>query len=291
MKQYDRLLNALSSYPQVLEENQKDMQSLDAFVKFLMLNEKEISKFSKITEEICLYLDNYNFAQGYVLDEIPNNLKPLHALRLALVKMGELSKELSVYPDRYELKKKIQVCKELTLTCMDKLGIGEIEKLTRLVIANTQKLVEVKELIENDDKVLEEIQSLMDSYMPVLQRFKAYLKEYPATTLSDLQKAFPCDELNDYYYDRYYNDLFYESNPENIDCDGEQVILRTGGKNIGFEAHAKWDFYLDDEKLLPVENGTKDVMCVKMWRKGDFDRLIKHVHAKGYDKFITIEEC
>ena len=121
--------------------------------------------------------------------------------------------------------------------------------------------------------------------------FKAYLKEYPATTLSDLQKAFPCDELNDYYYDRYYNDLFYESNPENIDCDGEQVILRTGGKNIGFEAHAKWDFYLDDEKLLPVENGTKDVMCVKMWRKGDFDRLIKHVHAKGYDKFITIEEC
>lgn len=177
MKQYDRLLNALSSYPQVLEENQKDMQSLDAYVKFLMFNEKEISKFSKITEEICLYLDNYNFAQGYVLDEIPNNLKPLHALRLALVKMGELSKELSVYPDRYELKKKIQVCKELTLTCMDKLGIGEIEKLTRLVIANTQKLAEVKELIENDDKVLVEIQSLMDSYMPVLQRFKAYLKE------------------------------------------------------------------------------------------------------------------
>lgn len=121
--------------------------------------------------------------------------------------------------------------------------------------------------------------------------FKAYLKEYPATTLSDLQKAFPCDKLNDYYYDRYYNDLFYESKPENIDCEGEQVILRTGGKNIGFEAHAKWDFYLDDEKLLPVENGTKDVMCVKMWRKGDFDRLIKHVHDKGYDKFITIEEC
>jgi hypothetical protein len=121
--------------------------------------------------------------------------------------------------------------------------------------------------------------------------FKAYLKEYPATTLNDLQKAFPCEELNDYYYDRYYNDLFYESNPNNIDCEGEQVIPRTGGKNIGFEAQAKWDFYLDDEQLLPIENGTKEAMCVKMWRKGDFDRLIKHVHDKGYDKFITIEEC
>ena len=82
-----------------------------------------------------------------------------------------------------------------------------------------------------------------------------------------------------------------ESNPNNIDCEGEQVIPRTGGKNIGFEAQAKWDFYLDDEQLLPIENGTKEAMCVKMWRKGDFDRLIKHVHDKGYDKFITIEEC
>lgn len=121
--------------------------------------------------------------------------------------------------------------------------------------------------------------------------FKAYLEEYPATTLNELQKAFPCEELNDYYYDRYYNDLFYESNPDNIDCDGEQVLPLTGGKNIGSEAHAKCDFYLDDEQLLPIENGTKKAMCVKIWRKGDFDRLISYVHAKGYDEFIKIKEC
>lgn len=118
--------------------------------------------------------------------------------------------------------------------------------------------------------------------------FKAYLKEYPASTLNDLQKAFPCEELNNYYYDRYYNDLFYESNPGNINEEGEEVLLRTGGKNIGSEALAKWDFYLDNELLLPIENGTKNAMCVRTWRKGDFDRLIERV--KGY-KFITIEEC
>ena len=121
--------------------------------------------------------------------------------------------------------------------------------------------------------------------------FKAYLKEYPETTLSDLQRAFPCEDLSDYYYDRYYNDLFYESRPDNIDCDGEQILPRTGGKNIGSEGLAKWDFYLEEEQLLPIENGTKHAMCVKMWRKGDFDKLIKHVHDKGYDKFISIEEC
>ena len=160
-----------------------------------------------------------------------------------------------------------------------------LDKLFKSSNRDTSKYI----VYHNDQAVFPD--KRLSKAMTACAIFKAYLKEYPATTLSDLQKAFPCDELNDYYYDRYYNDLFYESKPENIDCEGEQVILRTGGKNIGFEAHAKWDFYLDDEKLLPVENGTKDVMCVKMWRKGDFDRLIKHVHDKGYDKFITIEEC
>ena len=121
--------------------------------------------------------------------------------------------------------------------------------------------------------------------------FKAYLEEYPATTLAELQKAFPCEELSDYYYDRYYSDLFYESNPDNIDCSGEQVLPYTAGKNIGSEALAKLDFYLDEEQLLPIENVTKKAMCVKIWRKGDFDKLINHVLAKGYDAFITVEEC
>ena len=120
---------------------------------------------------------------------------------------------------------------------------------------------------------------------------KAYLEEYPATTLTELQKAFPCEALSDYYYDRYYNDLFYESNPNNIDCSGEQVLPRTGGRNIGSEVLAKWDFYVEDELLLPIENGTKRAMCVKIWRKNDFGKLISHVHEKGYDKFITIKEC
>ena len=42
---------------------------------------------------------------------------------------------------------------------------------------------------------------------------------------------------------------------------------------------------------MPIENGTKKAMCVKIWRKGDFDKLINHVFAKGYDAFITVEEC
>lgn len=112
--------------------------------------------------------------------------------------------------------------------------------------------------------------------------FKAYLKENPLTTLEELRKAFPCEKLNDYYYNRKFNELFYEFN-----CDG--YILFTAGKHEGEKTLAQWDFYVDDEKLLPIENGQKKAMCVKMWRKGDFDKLIKFVE-KNY-KFIVIEEC
>lgn len=119
--------------------------------------------------------------------------------------------------------------------------------------------------------------------------FKAYLMEYPATTLAELRKAFPCEKLNAYYYDRYYNDLFYESNPDNVDETGYEILTYTAGKHKGKEAKAKWDFYLDEEKLLPIENGQKNAMCVKMWRKGDFDKLVEFVE-ENY-KFIVIEEC
>ena len=120
--------------------------------------------------------------------------------------------------------------------------------------------------------------------------FKAYLMEYPATTLAELRNAFPCEKLNGYYYDRFYNDLFYESNPDNVDETGYEILTYTAGKYIGEEAQAKWDFYLDDERLLlPIENSQKNAMCVKMWRKGDFDKLVEFVE-ENY-KFIGIEKC
>ena len=100
---------------------------------------------------------------------------------------------------------------------------------------------------------------------------------------------FPCEKLNAYYYDRYYNDMFYESNPDNVNETGYEILTYTAGKHKGKEALAMWDFYLDNEKLLPIENGQKNVMCVKMWRKGDFDKLVEFVE-ENY-KFITIEEC
>lgn len=42
--------------------------------------------------------------------------------------------------------------------------------------------------------------------------------------------------------------------------------------------------------VLPVANGKDQVMCVKFWRKGDFDRLMAHVE-KHFSDIIFVEEC
>lgn len=121
--------------------------------------------------------------------------------------------------------------------------------------------------------------------------FKAYLAHRPATTLVELQNAFPCVDINSYYYENYYKDLFYLYNENSVNEHGEIALTFTADKRNGIPSLAKWDFYVKDEFLLPIENGKQKAMCVKMWRKGDFDRLIKHIEDKGFDKFITIEEC
>lgn len=111
--------------------------------------------------------------------------------------------------------------------------------------------------------------------------FKAYLKEYPAITLDELREAFP-GNLNGYYYNHFFNDLFYIF---------DEPLELTAGKHKGKEVvniSTTWDFYLDEEKLLSIENKTKKVMMVKMWRKSDFDNLV--AHTCEYYPFIEIEE-
>ena len=119
--------------------------------------------------------------------------------------------------------------------------------------------------------------------------FQAYLMENPQTTLEEMRKAFPCDRLNQYYSGRYYQDLFYPSCPDTIDEGGYEILQFTAGKHIGKEARAKWDFYLDDDQLRPIDGGRKRAMCVKFWRKNDFESLAEWV-SKNY-KFIDVQKC
>lgn len=118
--------------------------------------------------------------------------------------------------------------------------------------------------------------------------FKAYCMKWgeenpgKSLTLDDLRTAFP-GKINEYYHNRYLNHLFYVMD-KTLRVDVE--ISKHYGNTIDVEN--SWDFYYDDNHELPNVQ-PNDIRNVKMWRKGDFDKLIEWVNEK-YNDFITIEE-
>ena len=119
--------------------------------------------------------------------------------------------------------------------------------------------------------------------MTALAIFHAYACKHRDMSVHDMNNAFPCDKINDYYFKNYYSNLFYPSSKE-LEYDSSNLTHK------GKKSQAVWDFYVKPEQLLVLGNGTMKVMCVKMWRKPDFDKLLKHVATNLAAEGIEIEE-
>ena len=179
--QYDTLLKAVGAMPGVAETIHKDCDAMTGFAGYLTQNEAEISKFGKATDEVCEYLNKYDFVRGYQFDAMQKKLELLHPLRIKLAKMGEEAKKLTAFPDRYDSKRAIEICRGLALTCMERMSLAEIGKVEDLVEANTKKLIDIQNLFERDTNTLEEINAVLESNKLILNKCKAYqteLKQY-----------------------------------------------------------------------------------------------------------------
>lgn len=110
--------------------------------------------------------------------------------------------------------------------------------------------------------------------MASLYIFRAYLQQNPKATLEDLRKDFPMD-LNPYYDKNYYTHLFYIS-----DRDGAQAPDYDKGPSNRKPNTCKWDFFLDNENVLELYDGTI-VRAIKMWRQDGFDKLIQKAKEYG----------
>lgn len=120
--------------------------------------------------------------------------------------------------------------------------------------------------------------------MTALAIFHAYVKKHDDISMSDLNKVFPCKELNEYYFKNYYKNLFYLYTEQlHFDCDNKT--------HNGKDSRAVWDFYVKPSLLMNINSGTQKVMAVKMWRKGDFGKLLHHLssHPEWFDG-IVVEE-
>lgn len=93
-------------------------------------------------------------------------------------------------------------------------------------------------------------------------------------TIDQLREAFPCKEINSYYYNRYLQHLFYDFETA---VTFDLPTSKWYGNEV-FEGNA-WDFYGDDAHILPCVSGR--VRNVKMWRRADFDRLVEWAAKYG----------
>jgi len=130
----------------------------------------------------------------------------------------------------------------------------------------------------------------LSKVMAAVAIFKAYVEENKDVDLEDLRKAFPCDEINHYYGHKgnYLMHMFYIYDAELVGEHGELLVMGDNGKGAGKLRPADWDLKLGGECRLKARDG--EVMCVKMWRKADFERLVNYVHIHGYDSYIEIEQ-
>ena len=119
--------------------------------------------------------------------------------------------------------------------------------------------------------------------MTSLAIFHAYASQHGEMTVHDMNEAFPCGQLNDYYFKNYYSNLFYPYAKE-LTFDSQNKT------HSGKTSQAVWDFYVKPEQLLLLGNGTMHVMCVKMWRKADFERLLNYVADHLSSEGIVVEK-
>ena len=189
---YDKLIESVDSLYHIEEANKTDKAKLTSFATFLNENALEIGKFGRVSKDLEQYLDEYDFSKEFDFETKIAGLQKLHPLRLKLVSMGEAAKTLSHYPDRYGSKKAIEVCKNLTLTCLEKMRLEESEKVALLCESNTNKLFELQKLLERDESILSQINLIIKKDAQFLSRYKAYNAE-----LNKYVEEFPHAEQND----------------------------------------------------------------------------------------------
>ena len=174
---YAALIDSIGELYSVTESVKKDKSALDSFSDYLTQNETEISKFENATNELCGFMNGYDFTKGFLLETMLEKTKKLHPLRLKLGQMGEEAKKIKVYPDRYGSQRAIEICRNLAIKCKEKLGLDETEKVSQIIDANINKLIEIQKEFQGDGYILLQINEMLDSNKALLVKYKAYYGE------------------------------------------------------------------------------------------------------------------
>lgn len=149
---------------------------------------------------------------------------------------------------------------------------GELSPHHRLPVDNDMDNSRYR--VKVDGEYLFSNKPSLSKSMTALAIFQAYTKKHHVQNVQELREVFPCEKLNSYYYTNYYKHLFYYY--AGLRPFGWELKYNADNKNKGKLALAQWDFYTKIDERLHTSTGLT-MIAVKMWRKDDFDKLMRHI--------------
>jgi hypothetical protein len=174
---YETLMESVGEYSLSTDALLDGEEKIASFSQLLTSRATEISEFNKVTDELTLYLDNYPFQTGCQFEDVQNQLHTLFRLRDKLQVMTLEARKVDDYPEVYGSKRIVELCRNLVLTCKDKLSLKDIERVEEIIESNTKKLLILQEQFSTDGFILERIREAVNNAQPLLKKYKALFKE------------------------------------------------------------------------------------------------------------------
>lgn len=174
---YESLIQSIGTLDGLSHSVQKCKSDLDSFSDYFIQKEREISKFKRITNELIEYLNGYDFEKSYQFGGMRDKLSQLLLLREKLARMGQEAKKIVNYPDYYGSKRAIEICRDLSSVCKEKLRLDEVKRVSQLVDENIEKLIGIHKKFEGDGYILLRINELVESEKNALRKYKLFYAE------------------------------------------------------------------------------------------------------------------
>lgn len=178
------LVQSVTKFHKIEAKIENDKELCIKITDFLAKNANEINKFHTIENEIIDFLQNFSFANTLDFTPVRDKLLPLQTIRLKLVKMGAEASKLVGKPDRYNCHRAINVCKQLAIFCSEKMKSADYGRVTSVLEKNIQALTQIQQEFETEDRILKDIQAVINKNAAVLNKFVAFkseLEQYAAT--------------------------------------------------------------------------------------------------------------
>lgn len=175
----DKVTAALNTNtPQLLviqKEFETEKQILSDIKKVMQQNAAVLNKFSASETELQQFVNSFPNERDTDLKTVKDHLASLVEINKKLVAMGIEAKKLIGLPDRYNCHKAVEVCKKMSLFCINEMKSSDYSNATTVLDANIPKLLTIQKEFEKENQI---ISDLVDETTKISTQIKDYANRF-----------------------------------------------------------------------------------------------------------------